>query len=99
MKEYGNERDRTRDDCRRDERYTCPAEMRSDETGTIEAVGDEVRDRLYPLGIRPGKRLTVRAKQPFRGPITVSVGRNVASVDYDYAHRIEVRVDDTRDGR
>jgi Fe2+ transport system protein FeoA len=69
--------------------------MDSDEAGRIEVIGDEVRDRLVSMGIRPGKHLVIHAKQPFRGPITVSVGKNVTSLSHDHARQIEITIEDS----
>ncbi len=45
---------------------------------------------LAPLGLREGKKLIIKAKQPFSGPIIAEVeGRQIA-IDRELAHQIEL---------
>lgn len=69
--------------------------MGRDETGTVEMITDGPRDRLRSMGIRSGKRLVVQSKQPFRGPITVSVDRQMTSLSYDHARHVYIGLDDS----
>lgn len=69
------------------------AEMRSGQTGTIERIDECVRGRASAMGVRPGKRLEVQTKQPFDGPVVISVGDSVTSLSRRYAQGIEVTVD------
>ncbi len=65
-------------------------DLEQGEQGTITAVGAAVRAELLPMGIRPHKRLTVRAKEPFGGPIVIAVGQTVTSISRQYAKHIKL---------
>ena len=58
--------------------YTSLADLASGSTGIVVRVTDEDPEMLRYLGelsIRPGTRLTIRARAPFDGPITLTVGK------------------------
>src|SRR5688500_20328307 len=58
--------------------YTALADLASGSTGIVVRVTDEDPEMLRYLGelsIRPGTRLTIRARAPFDGPITLTVGK------------------------
>ncbi|HKL27653.1 MAG TPA: FeoA family protein [Natrialbaceae archaeon] len=69
------------------------AEMQSGQTGTIERIDECVRAKASAMGVRPGKRLEVQTKQPFDGPVVISVGDSMTSLSRRYAQGIEVTVD------
>ena len=48
------------------------------------------RNRLNVLGIREGQILKVDSKQPFMGPITISVGNCQMTLGRGMAHKIIV---------
>ena len=63
--------------------YKSLAELPIGATGLVARVADEDPEMLRYLGelsIRPGTRLTVKARAPFDGPITVTVGRRQISI-------------------
>jgi DtxR family Mn-dependent transcriptional regulator len=63
--------------------YKSLAELPIGVTGLVARVADEDPEMLRYLGelsIRPGTRLTVKARAPFDGPITVTVGRQQISI-------------------
>jgi len=63
--------------------YKSLAELPIGVTGLVARVADEDPEMLRYLGelsIRPGTRLTVKARAPFDGPITVTVGRKQISI-------------------
>ncbi|MEX2109018.1 MAG: metal-dependent transcriptional regulator [Gemmatimonadaceae bacterium] len=63
--------------------YKSLAELPIGATGLVARVADEDPEMLRYLGelsIRPGTRLTVKARAPFDGPITVTVGRQQISI-------------------
>ncbi|MEF8756677.1 MAG: FeoA family protein [Halobacteriales archaeon] len=71
----------------------CVAKMQSGQTGTIEEIDEHVRARTSGMGVRPGKQVTVHTKQPFDGPVVVSVGESMTSLSRRYARGIEVSLD------
>ena len=42
------------------------------------------------MGIRPGKRMKVCSKQPFDGPVVVSVGHSTVSLSRSQARALEI---------
>lgn len=72
---------------------TLVAEMEAGEVGTIQAVGEEIRHQVTSMGVRPGRRLTFHTKQPFDGPVVVSVGRSMTSLSRGYARKITVTLE------
>jgi len=72
----------------------CLAEMQNGEEGRIEAIGDEIREKIVSMGVRPGKRCKIQNKQPLKGPVIVSVGKNVmTSMSRRHARQIEIAID------
>ncbi len=64
------------------------------------AVIDYVPDHslLAPLGVRPGKEVKVKTKQPFKGPIVLEIeGRQIA-IDRNLAAKIIVYPGADEDG-
>jgi DtxR family Mn-dependent transcriptional regulator len=63
--------------------YKSLAELPVGVTGVVARVADEDPEMLRYLGelsIRPGTRLSVKARAPFAGPITVTVGKQQISI-------------------
>ncbi len=69
---------------------THAAALERGQTGTIERVDGRVHDRALAMGIRPGRELELRSKQPFRGPLVVAVDRSVTSISRRCARGIEL---------
>ncbi len=64
------------------------------------AVIDDVPDHslLAPLGVRPGKEVMVKTKQPFKGPVVLEIeGRQIA-LDRNLAANIIVSPGADTDG-
>jgi len=72
---------------------THVAALESGQTGTIERVDEDVSDRALAMGIRPGRELEVRSKQPFHGPLVVAVDQSVTSISRQCAQGIELSVE------
>lgn len=72
---------------------TLVAEMEAGDVGTIQEVGAEIRQQVTSMGVRPGRRLTFHTKQPFDGPVVVSVGRSMTSISRTYARNITVSLE------
>ena len=49
-----------------------------------------LRNRLNVLGIREGQNVKILSKQPFMGPITISVGSVHMTIGRGMAHKIIV---------
>ncbi|MDR5657724.1 FeoA family protein [Halodesulfurarchaeum sp. HSR-GB] len=62
--------------------------------GRIKDIDDALREELGEMGIRSGKELVVQSKQPFNGPITITIGHSTTSLSQDHARRIYVATDD-----
>jgi DtxR family transcriptional regulator, Mn-dependent transcriptional regulator len=63
--------------------YTSLADLHIGVPGTVVRVTDEdpqMLRYLAELAILPGKKVTVKARAPFEGPITVAVGRQEVSI-------------------
>lgn len=63
--------------------YTSLAELPVGASGKVARVADEDPGMLRYLGelsIRPGTRVSVRARAPFDGPITLTVGKHELSI-------------------
>lgn len=72
---------------------TLVAEMEAGDVGTIQEVGAEIRKQVTSMGVRPGRQLTFHTKQPFDGPVVVSVGRSMTSISRRYARNITVSLE------
>ena len=55
--------------------------------------GHRWADRLYALGLRPGKRITKVSSMFLQGPIVVEVDNAQLAIGFDMAGRIVVEVD------
>jgi DtxR family Mn-dependent transcriptional regulator len=63
--------------------YKSLAELAIGVAGVVARVADEDPEMLRylaELSIRPGTRLTVKARAPFDGPLTVTVGKHQISL-------------------
>jgi len=80
---------RRRKRCRK---RTCKylADVGCGEEGTVEHIGDRFREYLRSMGIRPGKEIEVCSKQPFDGPVVVSIGRSTVSLSRSQARELEI---------
>jgi DtxR family Mn-dependent transcriptional regulator len=73
----------TRDGAVDETEYTSLADLPVGATGVVARVADEDPEMLRYLGelsIRPGKHLSVKARAPFDGPITLTVGKHEISI-------------------
>jgi DtxR family Mn-dependent transcriptional regulator len=73
----------TRDGAVDETEHTSLADLAVGATGVVARVTDEDPQMLRYLGelsIRPGKRITVKARAPFDGPITLLVGKEELSI-------------------
>jgi DtxR family transcriptional regulator, Mn-dependent transcriptional regulator len=73
----------TRDGAVDETEYTSLAELPIGATGVVARVADEDPEMLRYLGelsIIPGTQLTVKARAPFDGPITLTVGKEELSI-------------------
>ena len=73
----------TRDGAVDETEHTSLAELAVGASGVVARVTDEDPEMLRYLGelaIRPGKRITVKARAPFDGPITLIVGKEELSI-------------------
>jgi len=73
----------TRDGAVDETEYTSLAELAVDTPGVVVRVADEdpaMLRYLAELSVVPGKRVTVKSRAPFGGPITLVVGRAEVSV-------------------
>jgi DtxR family Mn-dependent transcriptional regulator len=65
------------------------------QAGQVVRVTNQNREHLRyleSLGLRPGATVTVHARAPFDGPLTICVGENVHALDSRMARAILVRV-------
>ena len=73
----------TRDGAVDETEYRSLADMTIGASGSVVRVADEDPEMLRylgELGIVPGKRVSVKARAPYDGPITLSVGRQELSI-------------------
>jgi len=73
----------TRDGAVDETEYRSLAELGVGASGSVVRVADEdpaMLRYLAELAIVPGKRITVKSRAPYDGPITLSVGRNELSI-------------------
>ena len=54
--------------------------------------GKHVQKRLQALGIHNGKTITIKTKQPFRGPLTIEVCGTQMTIGRGMAQKIQVEV-------
>lgn len=53
--------------------------------------GEAARNRLLAMGITPGSTITILARHPFRGPVTVDLGNSRMAIGREIARAIEVK--------
>jgi len=73
----------TRDGSVDETEYTSLAQLDVGVSGVVVRVSDEdpaMLRYLAELSILPGKKITVRSRAPYDGPITLSVGRQELSI-------------------
>jgi DtxR family transcriptional regulator, Mn-dependent transcriptional regulator len=73
----------TRDGSVDETEYTSLAQLPTGATGVVVRVSDEdpaMLRYLAELSILPGKKLTVKARAPYDGPITLTLGRQELSI-------------------
>lgn len=83
----------TRDGSVDETEYRSLAEMRVGASGAVVRVADEDPEMLRylaELAIVPGKRVTVKSRAPYDGPITLSVGRQELSIGPALAAQVMV---------
>ena len=68
--------------------------LRDKNTAKITSIdgGVTVKKRLHALGIRTGKTITMKTKQPFHGPITIEVCGTNMTIGRGMAQKIWVEV-------
>ena len=68
--------------------------MRAGQSGEVVQIlgGPGLANRLYSLGIRPGKRITKVSSMFMRGPVTIQVDRAQIAIGYGMANKIVVEV-------
>jgi len=63
--------------------YTSLADLAVGASGTVVRVADEDPEMLRyldELSILPGKRITIKSRAPYDGPITLACGRNEVTI-------------------
>lgn len=73
----------TRDGSVDETEYTSLADLSTGSSGVVARVNDEDPEMLRYLGelsIRPGRKISVKARAPYDGPITVMVGKHELSI-------------------
>jgi DtxR family Mn-dependent transcriptional regulator len=92
----------TRDGSVDETEYKSLADLPVGMAGVVVRVSDDDPSRLRYLGelsILPGKKITLRARAPFDGPITVMVGRNELSIGPALAAHVLIAPAADRTGR
>ena len=92
----------TRDGAVDETEYRSLAEMSVGASGSVVRVADEDPEMLRylaELAIVPGKRITVKARAPYDGPITLAIGRQELSIGPDLAAQVLVAPMADRAGR
>jgi len=70
-------------------------QMQVGQSGVVVQIqgGHGLVNRLNPLGIRPGKRITKVSSMFMRGPVTIQVDRAQVAIGFGMANRIIVELD------
>jgi DtxR family Mn-dependent transcriptional regulator len=92
----------TRDGAVDETQYTSLAELAVGAAGVVVRVADEDPGMLRYLGelsILPGKRISVKARAPYDGPITIGVGRHEMSIGPALASHVLVAPRGDRAGK
>jgi ferrous iron transport protein A len=53
--------------------------------------GHHFQQKLRVMGIREGQTITLISRQPFRGPLTITIGGSQMTLGRGMAHRIIVK--------
>lgn len=69
-------------------------EMGFDEKAIIKKIEPNVKNKLAGMGIRVGKELTFKTRQPINGPVVVEVNGSTTSMGLGMADKITVEVID-----
>ena len=56
--------------------------------------GHGISARLESLGIRPGKKITMISMHPWRGPVTIMIGKSKVAIGHGVAQKILVEAID-----
>lgn len=92
----------TRDGSVDEKEYTSLAELPVGTAGLVVRVADEDPEMLRylaELAILPGKRVTVKARAPFEGPITLAIGKQELSIGPALAQQVLVEPPQDRPAR
>jgi DtxR family Mn-dependent transcriptional regulator len=92
----------TRDGSVDETEYTALDQLPTGAAGIVVRVADEDPEMLRYLAellIVPGKRVTVKARAPYAGPITLSMGRHELSIGQQLAMHIMVAPMNDRAGK
>jgi len=68
------------------------SEMKYEEEGIVKKIEESLKDKIAGMGIREGKEIKMMTKQPIKGPLVVTVGRNNTSIGLGLADKIIVEV-------
>jgi len=70
-------------------------DMLSGQSGRVMQIhgGKGIADRLYAMGITPGRRITKISSMFMRGPVTLRVGQMQVAIGYGMAGKIVVEVE------
>ncbi|TET38126.1 MAG: ferrous iron transport protein A [Dehalococcoidia bacterium] len=78
-----------------EKRQITVRQMQGGQSGTVIQIsgGHGLVNRLYALGIRPGKRITKVSSMFMRGPVTLQVDRSQVAIGFGMAGKILIEVD------
>ena len=68
--------------------------MRAGQSGTVIQIqgGQGIINRLYAIGIRPGKKVTKISSMLIRGPVTIKVDRAQMAIGFGMASKITIEL-------
>lgn len=64
------------------------------ERGEVKEIEDELREKLAGMGIRVGKELIFKTKQPIKGPVVIELEGSTTSMGIGMAEKIVVEVEE-----
>lgn len=78
-----------------EKRQITVRQMHGGQSGTVIQIfgGHGLVNRLYALGIRPGKRITKISSMFMRGPVTLQVNQSQVAIGFGMAGKILVEMD------
>ena len=78
-----------------DDRQITLRQMQAGQSGIVVHIagGHGLVNRLYALGIRPGKKITKVSSMLMRGPVTVQLGNAQVAIGFGIANKIIVELD------